>query len=62
MVGGVAGFTASPFLDRDIMRLSKQNIRRLMDRWPAMVRSAGRFPSLPERRMTRAGAPAKCSA
>jgi NTE family protein len=30
-------------LDRDIVRASKRNIRRLMERWPAMVRSAGRF-------------------
>jgi NTE family protein len=29
-------------LDRDILRISKRNIRRLINRWPAMVRSAGR--------------------
>jgi NTE family protein len=30
-------------LNRGIVRVSKRNIRRLMDRWPAMVSSAGRF-------------------
>ena len=30
-------------MGRDIVRVSSQNIRRLMDRWPAMLRSSGRF-------------------
>jgi NTE family protein len=36
-------FSRRALLDRDILRMSKRNIRRLMDRWPPMVRSAGRF-------------------
>jgi NTE family protein len=36
-------FYRQALLNRDIVSVSKRNIRRLMDRWPAMVRSAGRF-------------------
>ena len=42
--GGLRGpFYRRALLNRDIVRVSKRNIRRLMDRWPAMARSAGRF-------------------
>jgi NTE family protein len=42
--GGWCGrFHRRALLDREIVHVSKRNIRRLMDRWPAMVRSAGRF-------------------
>jgi hypothetical protein len=40
-------FHGRALLDREFVRVSKQNIRRLMDRWPAMVRSAGRFSCVP---------------
>ena len=54
MVGGVAGFTAEHFWTATSCACQK-NIRRLMDRWPAMVRSAGRLPPSGNVRMTRAG-------
>jgi NTE family protein len=42
--GGWRGrFRRRALLDRDIVRASKENICRLMDRWPAIVRSAGRL-------------------
>ena len=40
-------FHGRALLDREFVRVSKQNICRLMDRWPAMVRSAGRFSRVP---------------
>ena len=40
-------FHGRALLDREFVRVSKQNICRLMDRWPAMVRSAGRFSCVP---------------
>ena len=41
--GGRGPFYRRALLNGDVVSVSKRNIRRLMGRWPAMVRSAGRF-------------------